>query len=132
MNDPIMDIARRQVEQGVFEELVGAHGTGWIISALSARADVMDTEGAGESALVGLVLGGLTAAQLTEQGANAVLDREHMFLVTFAASETQLAGMIETLNTTLEVLRAQGGADGGEGGEAEGDGDPGPESDEAA
>jgi hypothetical protein len=131
MDDPIMEIARRQVEEGVFEQLVAQHGTGWVISALSARADVMDTDGAGESALLGFVLGGMTAAQLTEEGANAVLDRDHLYLVTFAATEDQLAGIIETMTTTLEALRAAGGADRGEGGEAEGDGDPGPELDEA-
>lgn len=95
---------RENEDRSAFESLMMEHGTGWVLSMVSAAADTIDSEGAGDSALVGIVVGGASIAMLDGEGVHPLIDQDHQWLFTFAASVPALMEMRSLIDSTIETL----------------------------
>ena len=99
-------------DKNMFEQLVSEHGTGWVLSMVSASADTMDQEGAGDSALIGIVTGGASMLVVNGDDVNAVVDPEHQWLFTFAASVEALREIRNVVDETITALETRHEVDG--------------------
>lgn len=131
----------RQRDEEMFETLLGEYGTGWVQSCIASHAGVMDEDGAGRSALIGFTVAGMSAATIVNDEPHAVFDRDHRWMVTFAASKEALVEIVASLQQTIDAIERADAADSNGqqlglilpgGSEAESDGDPGAESGEAS
>lgn len=101
---------RESSDRSAFETLVMEHGTGWVLSMVAGKGDTIDGNGAGGSALLGIVVGGASMAMIDSEGVHPLIDPEHQWLFTFAASKDALLEMRDLLDETIASF--DGGQDG--------------------
>ena len=98
---------KEQFDRQLFEQLMSEHGTGWIMSMVSAAADTMDGVGAGDSALIGMLVGGASMIVVDEDGPHSVVDPDHLWMFTFAASLEALHEIDKVIHETIRSLEAK-------------------------
>lgn len=98
---------KEQFYRQLFEQLMSEHGTGWIMSMVSAEADTMDEIGVGDSALIGMLVGGASMVVIDDDGPHSVVDPDHLWMFTFAASIEALHEIEKVVQQTIRTLEAK-------------------------